>query len=53
MDKTNKFVNAYTDLRRAEFASQQFDKTKMNNFDKDIDNWTKVIIEFYDAIMEK
>ncbi len=53
MDKTNKFVNAYTDLRRrAEFASQQFDKTKMNNFDKDIDNWTKVIIEFYDAIME-
>jgi uncharacterized protein YukE len=53
MDKTNKFVNAYTDLRRrAEFASDQFDKTKMSNFDSDIEKWTKEIEKFYDALMD-
>ena len=51
MNKTNKFVDAYTSLRaRAEFYNAQFNNTKIINFDNDINRWTQEIEKFYDAL---
>lgn len=53
MDKTNKFVNAYTELRRkAEFYNEQFNNNKIAHFDEDITKWGEEIKKFYDALME-
>ena len=53
MNKTNKFVDAYSNLRaRAEFYNQQFNDNKILNFDQNIRDWRGQIENFYNALKD-